>query len=52
MLCETTDTSDQTPSKTEDAVVLYKIVILGDPYFGKQQTGFQVNIPSNFWQMC
>ena len=45
MLCEISDTSDQTPSKTED---IYTMVMLGDPYCGKQEMSFQVNILSNF----
>ncbi len=47
-LCEINDTSDQTPSKTEDTVVLYKMVMFGDPYVGKQQMSRQVNIPPDF----
>jgi hypothetical protein len=48
MLCEITDTSDQTPSKTYGTVVLYKMVMLGDPFLEKQQLSIQVNIPSDF----
>jgi hypothetical protein len=48
MLCEITDTSDHTTSKTEDTVVLHKMVMLGDPFLEKQQLSNQVNIPSDF----
>lgn len=48
MLCEITDTSDQTPSKTYGTVVLYKMVMLGDPFLEKEQLSIQVNIPSDF----
>jgi hypothetical protein len=48
MLGEITDISDQTPSMTENTVVLYKMVMMGDHDSGKQQLSFQVNIPSDF----
>jgi hypothetical protein len=47
MLCEITDTSEQTLSKTEDTVVVYKMVMLGDPHIEKQQISIQVSIQSN-----
>jgi hypothetical protein len=48
MLCENTDISDQIPCKTENTVVLYKMVMMGDHDSGKQQLSIQVKIPSDF----